>query len=360
MTAKTDQKRGEVYLRPDGFLGGDGARQAIDDGKAGQLAGGWAAFSLVEIISRKGQGGERCWASYEALSRSDDATIKAHLKVLQRPAADFAGLPEINKRPQVMGIVNVTPDSFSDGGQFCGADQAIAHAKALVGQGADMLDIGGESTRPGAAPVTLEEETSRVVPVISGVTGLAVPVSIDSRNAPVMEKAIAAGADFINDVTALSYCPDSLKLAARSGLPVCLMHSQGTPQTMQDNPDYDNVVLDVYDYLAERIAVCKNAGIDVGRLMVDPGIGFGKTLAHNLALLDQIGLFHGLGVPILLGASRKSFIGTMTGQQQADARMPGSIAVAIKAGLAGVQVLRVHDVAETSQSLKMAVVSGKQ
>ena len=249
-------------------------------------------------------------------------------------------------------------DSFSDGGRHLAPDAAIAHALQLEAEGADILDIGGESTRPGANPVDLEEEWRRVRPVIDALAKRArVPLSIDTRNADVMRRAAQAGARLINDVSALTHDPNSVGVAAETGLPVVLMHAQGAPRTMQHHPRYADVVLDVYDMLKARIEDCERAGIPRERLIVDPGIGFGKTLAHNLSLLGALSLFHGLGCAVMLGASRKSFIGKLTGAD-AGSRLPGSLAAALLGAAQGVQILRVHDVAATRQAL--AVWEGAQ
>lgn len=255
-------------------------------------------------------------------------------------------------RPNVMGVVNVTPDSFSDGGGFIDLKNAVAQGLALAEAGADILDIGGESTRPGAEPVPEDEELRRVLPVIEGLrtTGCALPISIDTRKAAVARRAIAAGATLFNDVSALTHDPESIQVLAHG---YCLMHAQGDPRVMQANPAYDDVLLDVYDYLAERVAMAEMSGISRRDVLVDPGIGFGKTLAHNLALLRGLSLFHGLGCGILLGVSRKGFIGALSGEKTADRRAPGSIAAGLHGIAQGVQVLRVHDVAETVQALSV-------
>jgi len=250
-----------------------------------------------------------------------------------------------------MGVVNVTPDSFSDGGDYIDPKVAIAHGLAQVVEGADILDIGGESTRPGATPLGIDEELARVIPVIEGLSGAGVPLSIDTRNAPIMQAAMAAGATIINDVSALSHDADSINVAAQTDAPVVLMHAKGTPQDMQDAPHYDDVVAEVFGYLSSRIDACIEAGIARARLIVDPGIGFGKTLEHNLALLGQLGQFHQLGCPILLGASRKRFIGELTGVTDPKDRMPGSVATALAAVAQGVHILRVHDVGLTKQAI---------
>lgn len=256
-------------------------------------------------------------------------------------------------RPLIMGIVNVTPDSFSDGGQHSSIDAAIAHARQLVSEGADILDIGGESTRPGANAISVQEECARVVPVIDGCRDLGVTISIDSRKADVMAAAVAAGATLINDVSALEYDPGSLNFVAESGLPVCLMHSLADPKVMQDNPSYDDVVADVMAYLRGRVEVCDAAGIARGNIIVDPGIGFGKTVDHNLLLIKSLSAFKALGCDILLGASRKSFIGRITHEPEASKRIIGSVAVALHGAQAGTRILRVHDVKETRQALEI-------
>ena len=267
---------------------------------------------------------------------------------LTRPRMPIAGLPL--HRTAVMGILNVTPDSFSDGGRNAAPEIAVAAARAMTASGADMIDVGAESTRPRAPLVDLATETSRLAAVLPGLVGL--NWSIDTRKAAVMTQALDAGAALVNDVSALGHDPGSLALVAARACPVVLMHAQGDPLTMQDAPVYADALLDVYDWLAERIAACVAAGILPSRIIADPGIGFGKNLAHNLSLLRGLTLFHGLGVPLLLGASRKQLIARMAGGDVApDLRLPGSLALALHAAANGVQVVRVHDVAETSQAL---------
>ncbi len=275
---------------------------------------------------------------------------EALLALLTAARAPLCGLDLA--RPRIMGILNVTPDSFSDGGDRFDPERAIADGLAMMEAGADILDVGGESTRPGAAPVPRDDEIQRVVPVIKALSTAGALVSIDSRHAPVMAAAIEAGARIINDVTALTGDPQSLRLAADAGVPVILMHMQGEPQTMQRNPSYDDAALDIFDYLAARIALCEEAGLPRERIVVDPGIGFGKNLDHNLRVLEQMAVYHGLGCPVMLGASRKSFIGRLApGAAAPKQRMPGSLAVALSAVARGVQLLRVHDVAETRQAV---------
>lgn len=324
-----------IYWRPLVQSGPARPREALP------LACGALWFSHVERLER-GRPSEVVPA----------AEAGSALEALTAPRAAFAGLAM--DRPQIMGILNVTPDSFSDGGKFLDPQAALAQAGAMA-EGADILDIGGESTRPGALPVPEAEEIARTAPVIRALRagGLEVPISVDTRKAAVAEACLREGADVVNDVAALSYDPALGPLVARSGCPVILMHHQGTPETMQDAPAYDDVVLDVYDWLADRVAAVEAMGIARARIMVDPGIGFGKTQAHNLALLHRLSLLHGLGCPVLLGASRKRFIGAIGGAAEAPARMPGSVAVALAGVAQGVQMIRVHDVAETRQALRL-------
>ena len=308
-------------------------------------------FAAAELIERSSGAVRRRFVTAGELLHSGDEAVAQALQRLQQPRGPIADLAL--DRPCVMGVVNVTPDSFSDGGRYLAPEAAISHGVQLETEGADILDIGGESTRPGSDPIDREEECRRVLPVIEALAKRArVPISIDTRNAQVMRRAVDAGARMINDVSALTHDPNSLAVAAASGLPVVLMHAKGDPRTMQRNPTYDDVVLDVYDALAERLAACEAAGIARGRLIVDPGIGFGKTLAHNLALLGALSIFHGLGCPILLGASRKSFITKLTGAA-ADDRLPASLAAALQGLAQGVQIVRVHDVAATRQAIAL-------
>jgi dihydropteroate synthase len=257
-------------------------------------------------------------------------------------------------RPRIMGIINVTPDSFSDGGENLSAEKAIAHGLKLVAEGADILDIGGESTRPQADFVPVDEELRRVIPVIEGLRAKTdAVISIDTRKAEVMRRAAAVGADILNDVSAFTHDPDSLAVAAETGLPVIVMHAQGDPKTMNDNPQYDDVVLDVFDYLESRVQACVAAGIPKSKIVADPGVGFGKHLHHNVAVMAGLPLYHGLGVPILLGASRKKMIGQLCNVDDAKDRVPGSLACAVAGVAAGVQILRVHDVKETKQAIEV-------
>ncbi|NBB84590.1 MAG: dihydropteroate synthase, partial [Alphaproteobacteria bacterium] len=271
------------------------------------------------------------------------------LDALTRARPPFAGLTL--DRPRIMAVINVTPDSFSDGGDFQDAGAAIAHGRAMLEAGADILDIGGESTRPGADPVPPDEEIRRVEPVIRTLAAEGATVSIDTRHAAVMAAALDAGAAIVNDVTALTGDPDSRPLIAARRPPTVLMHMQGEPQTMQAAPAYADVVLDVFDHLEAQLTAARAAGLPPDRIVVDPGIGFGKAVDHNLALLREAALFQGLGCGVLIGVSRKSFIGRLSRGEPAKQRVPGSLAAGIAALDGGAQILRVHDVAETAQAV---------
>lgn len=256
-------------------------------------------------------------------------------------------------RPLVMGIVNVTDDSFSGDGLRGDPAAAIAQARAQVAAGADLIDLGAESTRPGAAPVSAEQEIARLLPVLEGLRDLGVPISVDTRRAAVMRAVSKAGAAILNDISALEG-EDSLAAAAASGLPIVLMHMQGEPGTMQQAPHYEDVLSEVYDYLAGRIKACEAAGIARSKIIVDPGFGFGKTVEHNIALMRGLSRFHDLGCAVLVGVSRKSMIGALTGEPVPARRVPGSLAAALWAvARGGAHILRVHDVAETVQALKV-------
>lgn len=266
---------------------------------------------------------------------------------------DCAGIALRLDRPRIMGILNVTPDSFSDGGAYVDPDTALDRARAMVEDGADIIDVGGESSRPGAAPVPVEEELARVLPVIARIREHlpGIPVSIDTCKPQVMRAAAAAGASLINDITALR-SEGALRTAAELGLPVCLMHMQGEPRSMQQAPRYEEVVREVAAFLAGRVAACAAAGIPPGRLILDPGLGFGKTVDHNLELLARLDELTGDGLPLLVGASRKSMIGTLLGRPATE-RLYASIALATIAAWQGAAILRVHDVRETADALVM-------
>ncbi len=350
-------------MRPVGLLGGAAAHAAIGNGQARFLAGGPVVFTYCEIIRRGGSFGNgksdflplsavSSWAQNVGLAKEIDHLLDD----ISCPRSPLAGLPLTGQsahRPLIMGVVNVTPDSFSDGGDHDSAQAAIRHGKKLLAAGADILDIGGESTRPGAEPVSQEEELRRVLPVIQGLAAKGVILSIDTRKAAVMEQALAVGASIINDVSALSDDPGSLGVALKTGVPVILMHKQGDPQNMQDDPHYDHALLDVYDALQQRVTFCQNAGISRDRMIIDPGVGFGKTLIHNAEILSGLSLFHGLGCGLLVGVSRKRFVAGLSRGEAPKARLPGSLAAGLGAVRQGVHILRVHDVAQTRQALSV-------
>ena len=343
-----------LYVRP---LGIYPSRQGDDPQEIWgglPLAGGPLAFSALEVLERSPRGTIRRTIGLGEMFERDWGrnTLEAAdlVEAIRSPRARLAGLSL--DRPRLMGIVNVTPDSFSDGGQHANTQAAVAHGLALAEEGADILDIGGESTRPGSDTVGVDDELRRVIPVIEGLRAKTDKlISIDTRKADVMRRAAAAGADILNDVSALTYDPASLETAAESGLPVMLMHAQGDPKTMNDNPQYSDVVLDVFDFLEQRIRACVAAGIPKSRIVADPGIGFGKHLHHNVAVLHAMSLYHGLGVAVLLGASRKKLIGQISNEENPKKRVPGSIAAALHSISQGVQIVRVHDVADTRQAV---------
>lgn len=324
------------YFRPIAMT--DSARPA----GALTLAGGWCWFDRVEVLSRS--------APPRVIPAAECPADVLHRLTAPRP--DFAGLSM--DRPRLMGILNVTPDSFSDGGRFTSIEAAVKQGRAIAKQ-AEILDIGGESTRPGAQDVPVAEEIARTAPVIEALRagGMRGPISIDTRKALVAAAALRAGATLVNDVSGLTYDPALGPLVAKERAPLVLMHAQGLPSTMQDDPNYGDVLLDVYDELAARVAKALAAGIDRAGIAVDPGIGFGKTAAHNLALIRGLSLLHGLGLPILLGASRKRFIGSIGQAEAPSARMPGSLAVAVAGFAQGAQLTRVHDAAEARQALRL-------
>ena len=319
-----------------------------------RLAGGNLAFEKIELIMRDQQyiysfetsiDTARAWALAEGCIEELDRLM---FMLVNRRAGHFE---ESDTSPLLMGIVNVSPDSFFGAATSFNTEAAISRAHSLIAEGVDIIDVGGESTRPGSKSIKTSEEIDRVVDVIEGVKGFGVPISIDTSKPKVMEAALSAGASIINDITALTGDPNSLSLAVKYKVPVVLMHMKGTPLTMQKSPQYDSPILDVFDYLQWRVSVCLRAGILPENLIIDPGIGFGKNEEHNTSILTRISLFHSLGFPILLGMSRKSFIASLSNGEPVDKRLPGSLAAAIYAAGQGVQLLRVHDVSETRQAL---------
>ncbi len=341
-----------TLIRPTGLVDSPFAH----DGKVARLAGGMGWFAAVELLQVEGKRrtSTELIPVAEIESRLDEA-LAAQWQALTapRPALQLGTRNIRLDQPQVMGIVNATPDSFSDGGQFDGAADAASAGAKMAEQGAAIIDVGGESSRPGAQSVWSGDEIERVEPVIRQLAAGGVAVSVDTRKADVMAAAVAAGADVVNDVSALTFDPRSAETLAGARVPVVLMHHQGSPETMQEDPRYDDVVVEVYLWLEERIAAAEAAGIERSLILVDPGFGFGKTVGHNLELMNGLALFHSLGCPLVIGASRKRTIGALSNEAAADKRLGGSIALAVKAAEQGAQIIRVHDVFETVQALKV-------
>jgi len=342
------------YLRPVGFVDAPFGL----DGQVARLAGGLSWFAAVEIATvANGR-----IAKVELVPISDAAAAAERLGLggawrnLTAPRPPLALGERVVRldQPQVVGIVNTTPDSFSDGGRFAGAGDAAEAGHRMSAAGAAIVDVGGESTRPGAKPIWEGDEIARVEPVVRSLAASGTAVSIDTRKAAVMEAALAAGAAMVNDVSALTFDDRAAEVVAKAEAPIVLMHHQGTPETMQAAPAYDQPVLfAVYDWLEARIAAAEAAGIARARILIDPGIGFGKTVQHNLQVLNGLALLHGLGCPLMVGASRKRMIGALSGEAPAGERLPGSLALALKAAEQGAQLLRVHDVPETVQALRV-------
>src|SRR5574338_1310688 len=326
------------------------------DGKVARLAGGLNWFAALELIGIKNHVRISTeLVSVEGIESRFDEDMASQWNALTgtRQPLQMGERTIRLDQPQVMGIVNATPDSFSDGGQFADASAAADAGSGMAATGAAIVDVGGESTRPGAKPVWEGDEIERVVPVIRQLALGGAAVSVDTRKADVMTAAIEAGARMVNDVSALTYDERSAATLAAAGVPVVLMHHQGAPETMQDNPRYDDVLVEVYLWFEERIAAAEAAGIARGKILIDPGFGFGKNVGHNLELMNGLALFHSLGCPLVVGASRKRTIGALSGEAPVDQRLGGSIAFAIKAAEQGAQLLRVHDVPETVQALRI-------
>lgn len=337
-----------IYLRPTGFVDAPFGH----DGKVARLAGGLLWFSMVEIIGP--DGAELVPVEgIEARLGPAERAVWANLTAARAPLTLGERVIRLDQ-PQVMGIVNVTPDSFSDGGAHGEAAAAIAAGHEMAAAGAALIDVGGESTRPGAKAVWEGDEIARIEPVVRALAASGNAVSVDTRKAAVMAAALAAGAGLVNDVSALTLDPRAAEIVAAAGCPVVLMHHKGDPETMQEDPRYDRpVLLEVYDWLAGRIEAAMAAGIARGKIIVDPGFGFGKSVQHNLQLMNGLAMLHGLGCPLMLGASRKRTIGALAGEAPADRRLPGSLALALKGAAQGAQLLRVHDVPETIQALRV-------
>jgi dihydropteroate synthase len=346
-----------LWLRPSGLISGRAATEAIASGHARPLTGPSLAFSLVAAL---GLGPDRRPISViSSITELEECIagagacfaqrVREQLALLSAPRPLWAGFDL--DCPIVMGVLNVTPDSFSDGGQWFDTARAVAHGRALLAAGADIIDVGGESTRPGAGELDPGEEILRIEPVVHALVEAGAVVSIDTRHRAVMEAALDAGARIVNDVSALTHDLDNAALIARRGASVVLMHMRGEPQTMQYDPAYDSPLIEVLEFLKLRIEACIAAGIQRDHIAIDPGIGFGKLVSHNLELLSGIASFHGLGCGIVVGVSRKSTIARLSRGEPPKARLPGSLAAALAAVQQGVQILRVHDVAETRQAL---------
>ncbi len=346
-----------LWLRPLGLISGCAAAEAIASGHGRALTGPSLAFTLIAAL---GLGPERrpisvtsSIAEFEVWIAGVGARfaqrVREQLALLSAPRPPWAGFDL--DRPIVMGVLNVTPDSFSDGGQWFDTERAAAHGRTLLMAGADIIDVGGESTRPGADELRPGEELQRIEPVVRALVRSGAVVSIDTRHKAVMEAALDAGARIVNDVSALTHDAESAALIARCGASVVLMHMRGEPRTMQCDPVYDSPLIEVLEFLSARIEACVAAGIPRDRIAVDPGIGFGKRASHNLELLSGIATLHTLGCGIVVGVSRKSTIARLSRGEPPNARLPGSLAAALAAVQQGVQVLRVHDVAETRQAL---------
>jgi dihydropteroate synthase len=346
-----------LWLRPAGVISGRAATEAIASGHARPLTGPSLAFSLIASLGLGSDG--RPISVTSSIAEIEEwiagagarfaQRVREQLALLSAPRPPWAGFDL--DRPLLMGVLNVTPDSFSDGGQWFDAERAAAHGRALLTAGADIIDVGGESTRPEAWELDPGEEILRVEPVVRALAGSGAIVSIDTRHKAVMEAALDAGARIVNDVSALTHDAESATLIARRGASVVLMHMRGEPRTMQCDPVYNSPLIEVLEFLKLRIETCTAAGIPSDHIAIDPGIGFGKLLSHNIELLSGIASFHTLGCGIVVGVSRKSTIARLSTGEPPQARLPGSLAAALSAVQQGVQIARVHDVAETRQAL---------
>ncbi len=341
-----------TLLRPTAFVDSP----FDNDGKVARLAGGLNWFSAIEFIKLEAKRRVSTeLVPVEGVEERLDDDMARQWQALTRPSGSLK-LGERTIRldqPQVMAIVNATPDSFSDGGQYPSAAAAAEAGASMAAAGAAIVDVGGESTRPGARSIWEGDEIERVVPVIRQLAAGGAAVSIDTRKADVMTPAVEAGARMINDVSALTYDARSAEIAASLNVPVVLMHHRGAPEVMQDHVHYDDVLVEVYLWLEERIEAALDAGIAREHILIDPGFGFGKNVSHNLALMNALALFHSLGCPLVIGASRKRTIGALSGEAGVDKRLGGSIALAMKAAEQGAQIIRVHDVFETVQALRV-------
>jgi dihydropteroate synthase len=338
----------KTYLRPTGFVDAPFGY----DGSIARLAGGLQFFAAVEVIR---DGGKELVPveGIEARLSDDEQAVWQRL-TSARPPLQLGERVIPLDQPRVAGILNVTPDSFSDGGRFVDSEAAIAAGHEMASAGAALIDVGGESSRPGSKPIWEGDEAARILPVVQGLATSGTAVSVDTRKATVMEQALGAGAAMVNDVSALSWDSRAAEAVARAGCPIVLMHHKGAPETMQDDPRYDRpILLEVYDFLEAAIGQAMAAGIEREKIVVDPGFGFGKNVQHNLQVMNGLALLHGLGCPLMIGSSRKRTIGALSGEAPADQRLAGSLALALKAAGQGAQLLRVHDVPETIQALRV-------
>ena len=308
------------------------------------------SFSQIEIITRDSKKVIDL-KNIKKLSKSLRKKINEDLKIIIKKNKNFSNL-NFNKIPNIMGILNLTPDSFSDGGKFNKTKIGVKHAFNLFRFGADIVDVGGESTRPGSKSISEKEEWSRIEKIIKGI-GKKIPLSLDTRKAEIMNKGIKIGIKLINDVSGLSYDSKTIDALKRNKCPFVIQHSQGTPENMQNNPKYKNELLDIYDFLEEKIKFLRSKGIKHNNIIIDPGIGFGKNLKHNMNLISSVSIFHSLGFPILLGLSRKKFIKDLSGKNDTKERLGGTIASSLYSMMQGVQILRIHDVNELIQSIKV-------
>ena len=344
-----------IYIRPTNIVFGQKANYFIQAGTAKSLCGiEDIGFLSVEILKRKSDGNTVEEYSVLELERLDfKDKIQSDLNKITSKRNNIFNLNF--KNPILMGVLNVTPDSFSDGGKYNTTFRALDHVKNMIDSGADIIDVGGESTRPGAKSVSDQDEIVRVSETIQSIKKKYPNqlISLDTRKSKVMQHGISIGVDMLNDVSALDFDQLSYQVVKDSGKPIILNHSQGIPENMQNNPTYDNVLLDIFDYFENKIKFLKDNGIKDEQIIIDPGIGFGKTLEHNLEIISKISIFHSLGYPIMVGPSRKSFIGKIMGEKDNPQRLGGTIASVLYSYLQGIQLFRVHDIQETSEALKV-------
>jgi dihydropteroate synthase len=344
-----------IYIRPTNIVFGQKANYFIQAGTAKSLCGlEDVGFLSVEILKRKSDGNTVEEYSVLELERLDfNDEIQSDLNKITSKRNNIFNLNF--KNPILMGVLNVTPDSFSDGGKYNTTFRALDHVKNMIDFGAHIIDVGGESTRPGAKSVSDQDEIARVSETIQSIKKKYPNqlISLDTRKSKVMQHGISIGVDMLNDVSALDFDQLSYQVVKDSGKPIILNHSQGIPENMQNNPTYDNVLLDIFDYFENKIKFLKDNGIKDEQIIIDPGIGFGKTLDHNLEIISKISIFHSLGYPIMVGPSRKSFIGKIMGEKDNPQRLGGTIASVLYSYLQGIQLFRVHDIQETSEALKI-------